>query len=92
MKDLRSITMGNTESHRLEIYMESYNAEPTVHEVDHKLSINIGDEITREDWLEILSVPNGEIELKVKVEDVRHLFWDNHNFMHSVSIRVVPVD
>ena len=78
-------------SNRLEVYMESYNAEPIVHEMDKKLSINIGDEITREDWLNLLSVDNGQIELKVKVEDIRHLFWDNHNFVHSMSIKVVPV-
>ncbi len=79
-------------SHRLEVYMESYSNKPIVHEVDRKLSISIGDEISKDDWLELLAVPNSELELKVKVEDVRHLFWDTEDCMHSVSIRVVPVE
>ena len=83
--------MRNTGSHHLEVYIESYPAKPTVHEVDRKLSINIGDEITREDWLEILSAPHGEIALNVKVEDVPHLYRDNPKAMHTLSIRVVPV-
>ncbi len=79
-------------SHKLEVYMESYNSTPIVHEMERTLSIRIGDEISREDWLELLSAPGGELELKVKVEDVRHLFWDETDLEHTVSIRVVPVD
>ncbi len=79
-------------SQRLEVYVDSYNNTPIVREVNKTLSINIGDEITREDWLELLSVPEGELQLKVKVEDVHHLFWDSEDCVHSVSIKVVPVE
>ena len=79
-------------SSRLEVYVGSYTAKPIVRQVARGLSINIGDEITREDWIELLSDPEAEIELKVKVEDVRHLFWDSEDCQHSLSIRVVPVE
>ena len=77
---------------RLEVYMDTYNSKPIVHEISRKLSFNVGDEISREDWLHLLRVPNAEIELKVKVEDIHHLFWDSEELRHSISIRVVPVD
>ena len=79
-------------SHRLEVYMESYKTTPIVRDVDKKLSINIGDEISKEDWFELLSAPDSELELKVKVADVRHLFWDEDDFGHTLSIKVVPVE
>ncbi len=79
-------------SHRLEVYMGSYTTTPIVREMERTLSISIGDEISRSDWLELLSTPGGELELKVKVEDIRHLFWDEDSLEHTVSIRVVPVD
>lgn len=77
---------------RLEVYMDSYNSPPIVHPISRSLSINVGDEITRDDWLELLSQPGGELTLKVKVEDVRHLFWDADGLEYSLSIRVVPVE
>jgi hypothetical protein len=77
---------------RLEVYIDSYNAKPIVQPMDRSLSINIGDEISREDWLNLLAQPNGELTLKVKVEDVRHLFWDEDDLEYSLSIRVVPVE
>lgn len=79
-------------SQRLEVYMESYKTTPIVREMDRKFSINIGDEISKEDWLELLAVPDAELELKVKVEDVRHLFWDEDDVGHTLSIKVVPVE
>ena len=78
--------------HRLEVYMESYNNTPIMQVMDRTVSINIGDEITKEDWLQLLQEPQGDLELKVKVEDVRHQFWDTEDFLHSISIRVVPID
>ncbi len=77
--------------HRLEVYMNSYNSKPIVSRSGASLRINIGDEISREDWLTLFSAPDPEIELKVKVEDVRHLFLDAEDIIHTVSIRVVPM-
>ena len=79
-------------THRLEVYMDSYSNEPIVNETDVSLSINIGDEITKQDWVRLLSGTQNRIDLKVKVEDVRHLFWDSEDCIHSISIRVVPVE
>jgi hypothetical protein len=78
--------------HRLEVYMGSYNNTPIVRNMEKTLSINIGDEITKEDWLRVLNIPNGELEIKVKVADIKHQFWDTEDFTHSLSIRVVPVE
>ena len=78
---------------RIEVYMDSYSNTPIVQEIrDNRISISIGDEITWEDWLLLLKNPDSQRELKVKVEDIKHLFWDAEDLMHSVSIRVVPVD
>ena len=82
----------NLMNQRLEVYVESYNSEPIVHEVSRTLTISIGDEISRDDWLNLLRVPNAVLELKVKVEDIQHLFWDSEDLQHSINIRVVPVD
>ncbi len=79
-------------NHRLEVYVDSYSNLPIVQEMDETVSINIGDEITVEDWLKLLTDENSVLELNVKVADVRHLFWDTEEFLHSVSIRVVPVE
>ncbi|MBQ75503.1 MAG: hypothetical protein CMQ20_10850 [Gammaproteobacteria bacterium] len=72
--------------------MDSYSSEPIVNDTDMPLSINIGDVITKQDWVHLLSGTQRHIDLRVKVEDVRHLFWDAEEYMHSVSIRVVPVE
>ena len=78
---------------RLEVYLDSYASKPILSEPNQTVSVNIGDEISKEDWLKLLSAPGSELELKVKVEDVRHLFWDDDDDLeHSVSIRVVPVE
>ena len=79
-------------SQRIELYMDSYSNTPIVQEVDQRISINIGDEISREDWLKLLRHPDSEIELRVKVADIKHQFWDSEDFMHAISIKVVPVD
>ncbi|MDA0790313.1 MAG: hypothetical protein O2780_12750 [Proteobacteria bacterium] len=76
----------------LEVYLDSYNSEPIIRERSASISIRIGDKITREDWIEILSADHPEIELSVKVEDIRHLFWDADKLVHSLSIKVVPVE
>ena len=77
---------------RLEVYMGSYTNKPIIGELDRTISVNIGDEISRDDWFRLLTDPSGELELKVKVEDVRHLFWDEDDLGHTISIRVVPVE
>ena len=78
-------------THRLEVYMNSYNSKPIVSRQGPSLSISIGDEISREDWLTLLADTDPEIQLKVKVEDIRHLFLDAEDIIHTVSIRVVPM-
>ena len=88
----RSAQQEKIMSHTLEVYMESYNTIPIVHEMKRTLSVSIGDEISREDWVGLISTPGAALELKVKVEDVRHLFWDEDDLEHTVSIRVVPVE
>ena len=79
-------------SYTLEVYLDSYSNEPIVEEMDETISINVGDEISRDDWLRLLDVPNARLELKVKVEDVRHQFWDTAPLFHSLSIKVVPIE
>ncbi|MDG2070148.1 MAG: hypothetical protein P8J55_00080 [Pseudomonadales bacterium] len=79
-------------THRLKVYMDSYNSQPIINEADLPYCINIGDTISKEDWLNILSGTDPQIQLKVKVENVRHLFWDSEDIMHSVSIKVVASD
>ena len=79
-------------THRLEVYMDSYSNEPIVNETTESLSINVGDEITKQDWVRLLSGSHSRIDLKVKVQDVRHLFWDCEDCIHSISIKVVPVE
>ncbi len=78
-------------AHRLEVYMDTYTSKPIIKETDESLCINIGDEISVESWVRLLTGTNSEIKLKVKVADVRHLFWDGEECRHSISIRVVPV-
>ena len=78
-------------SHRLEVYMDSYSSEPIVNETNESLDIQIGDEINKQDWMRLLSGTQSKIDLTVKVQDVRHLFWDSEECMHSISIKVVPV-
>lgn len=79
-------------SHRLEVYMDSYRSEPIVNETNESLDIQIGDEINKQDWMRLLSGTQSKIDLTVKVQDVRHLFWDSEECMHSISIKVVPVE
>ena len=79
-------------SHRLEVYMDSYSSEPIVNETNESLDIQIGDEINKQDWMRLLSGTQSKIDLTVKVQDVRHLFWDSEECMHSISIKVVPVE
>ncbi|HAK52704.1 MAG TPA: hypothetical protein DCM54_12500 [Gammaproteobacteria bacterium] len=79
-------------THRLEVYMDSYNSTLIINQTSQPFCIHIGDEISKEDWLDLLSGDEPQIELKVKVEDVHHLFWDADDIVHSVSIKVVPID
>ena len=79
-------------THRLEVYMDSYNSQPFVNEAEQPFCINIGDTISKEDWLNLLSDTDPQIQLNVKVEDVRHLFWDSEEVMHSISIKVVATE
>tara|TARA_B110000196_G_C21092354_1_gene638207 strand:- start:413 stop:631 length:219 start_codon:yes stop_codon:yes gene_type:complete len=72
--------------------MDSYNSQPIINEADLPYCINIGDTISKDDWLNILSGTDPQIPLNVKAEDVRHLFWDSEDIMHSVSIKVVTAD
>lgn len=78
--------------HRLEVYMDSYRNEPIVNETKESLSIHIGDEIKKQDWIHLLSGAQSQIDMTVKVQDVHHLFWDAEEFMHTISIKVVPVE
>ncbi len=78
--------------HHLEVYLDSYNSQPIIKQCRSSVSIRIGDEITREDWMNILSDDHPQIELSVKVEDIRHLFWDAESMVHAVSIKVVTVE
>ena len=90
MTRIKSLHSASTQ--RLEVYVDSYNSAPFVHEMDRTHCINIGDEISKEDWLDLLCIPGGTLALKVKVEDVRHLFWDDGDCRHSVTIKVVLVE
>ncbi len=79
--------------HKIEVYLDSYTSEPIVQTVTEELSINIGDVITKEDWLRLLAGTDPQIELKVKVEDVKHLYWDEEtDYIHAMTVKVVPVD
>ena len=78
-------------THRLEVYMDSYNSKPVINETGEPVSIRIGDKINKQDWARLLPGIQTRIELTVKVEDVHHLFWDAEDCMHSLSIKVVPV-
>ena len=79
-------------SQRIEIYMGSFSNKPIIRNLERDVRINIGDEFSQDDWLNLLDTSDGELELKVKVADVRHLFWDNDDCQHSLNIKVVPVD
>lgn len=79
-------------THRLEVYMDSYNSQPFVNEAEQPFCIHIGDTTSKEDWLNLLSGTEPQIQLNVKVEDVRYLFWDSEDVMHSISIKVVATD
>ena len=71
--------------------MDSYMSDPIVSPIEEPLCIAIGDVITAEDWLRFLSEGRREIELRVKVEDVRHLFWDRDDLVHQLAIKVTPI-
>ncbi len=83
-------------SHRVEVYMDSYNSKPIV-KVDRPshstpLSVSIGDDISKEDWRKLISGSDTQIELNVRVQDIRHLFWDSEDVEHALTIKVELID
>jgi len=79
--------------HKLDVYLGSYTSKPILSAETENLSINIGDVITKEDWLRLLSGSDAQLELRVKVEDIKHLFWDeDSDYIHGMTVKVVAVD
>ena len=78
-------------THRLEFYMDSYASEPIVNETPEQFKINIGDELNKQDWAELLPGAQNQMDLTVRVLDIQHQFWDCDDFIHSTSIKVIPV-